>query len=1351
MIAPDNDSDTPKENQDGSSNSRRPLSGTLLHIARAIWIVLAVFSLGMFIIAIPQHIIYLSSNLPVETAAALMQLNMTVDMYVGYRLLHDVLLVLGYSITALAIFRSRSNDWMALFTSLGLIAFGVGVAPLESDISPLNSLAMYHPALEIPLALLQGAGLGMFLLIFYLFPDGMFVPRWTRPLAVFWGVWGASWTLFGNQAIHVADAPLLVRYFMRMFIPNVSQLEQIGYNMRQYGLWLVLALWFASGVIAQIYRHTHVSTTLQRRQTKWAVFGLVTAAIVYFTIRLLPPFLLTSLQDPGLFSLRFELFSLPFTTLALLLVPISFSISMQRYRLWDVDFLINRTLLYFGLTAAVVMFYVVVVLVVQIIFSSLYGMQSTLILILSTLGLAALFTPLRRVFQRFIDRRFFREKVSFRQAFTSFSSEVRTIIDLPELLRTLVHRTIEILYIHYGAVYLLDETGELEIGEARSLPADAPQEWTPKIEQLTRLRLGQVISQPKDPMFPLLVPLLSPQTSAAGNPSTGLLGVMALGPLRSGLHYDREDQALLLSLADQAGASIYVARLIAEAQQETERRLEAETHLETYRLSPAGQAEMLAQEILQQPETALPRIHDLADRAGLEPECAGQIAALPQALEAQDSTPLTLLAEGFNYLYQGQFTPQLVPIGLQSVTQGLERLVKMPGYLSSAGAQEMAAALNVYQTCLQVYQANSITEIIDYDAPCLVDAPDLQAAPPAEIDEAAPTEPGRPIQAVETTETAEDVPCGAVPTYLARLTRVLRELLPIAEALHAAERVDAPTDKLAYLARAVNDLRHVDHLARTDLGSVDQPVLEQIAGSWLVTITNTMSELQTSARIVCRLLTRHTWQGDIVSLALSLHNQGRGAALELRLNLAPSEDFSILDEAAHVERLAPGEETQVLLRVRPHLPPDTDHFRARFVLLYTDPRGPDQVENFADVVHLLVTGGDFMPIPNPYVVGTPLKTGSPLFFGRDDVVRFIKNNLDAGHRNNLVLIGQRRTGKTSLLKQLPDRLGDDILPVYLDGQTLGLDPGMPNFFLNLATEIAFALEDRGFEIESPALEDFQASPSQAFEHDFLERVFECIGERHLLIMFDEFEELETAVNRGALDPSVFGFLRHLIQHHENMSVIFCGTHRLEQLAADYWNILFNISLYQHIAFLEQEEALKLIQEPVASYNMKYDDLALDKIWRITAGHPYFLQLLCHNLVNLHNKNGRSYVTIADVNAALEEILASGEAHFVYIWTESSQPERLALTALSRLIPLNGQVTPAQVIDFFEERGLALDRQVVDDALHNLVLRDLIQQGVDGLASSALTGGDAYRWKLGLIGLWVEKYKSLSRVINEGAS
>jgi hypothetical protein len=192
------------------------------------------------------------------------------------------------------------------------------------------------------------------------------------------------------------------------------------------------------------------------------------------------------------------------------------------------------------------------------------------------------------------------------------------------------------------------------------------------------------------------------------------------------------------------------------------------------------------------------------------------------------------------------------------------------------------------------------------------------------------------------------------------------------------------------------------------------------------------------------------------------------------------------------------------------------------------------------------------------------------------------------------------------------------------------------------------------------------------------------------------------------------------------------------------DVLFNISLYRQIAFLEQPEALRLIQEPVAEYGMCYDDLALDKMWQVTAGHPYFLQLLCHSLVNRHNKTERNYVTVADVNAALEDILASGEAHFMYLWMEASPEERLVLAALSRMTPLTGRVTLVQVVDYLAERGVSLERRVISDALHRLTLRNVLT--TSGEADPAI--GEAYRWRLGLLGLWVEKYRSLSRVIEE---
>jgi hypothetical protein len=118
--------------------------------------------------------------------------------------------------------------------------------------------------------------------------------------------------------------------------------------------------------------------------------------------------------------------------------------------------------------------------------------------------------------------------------------------------------------------------------------------------------------------------------------------------------------------------------------------------------------------------------------------------------------------------------------------------------------------------------------------------------------------------------------------------------------------------------------------------------------------------------------------------------------------------------------------------------------------------------------------------------------------------------------------------------------------------------------------------------------------------------------------------------------------------------------------------------------------------------------------------------------------------VADVNAALEDILASGEAHFVYLWADSALEERLALTALSRMMPLTDQATPVQVLDYLAERGVTVERQSTSQALHRLALRDILSANTEADA----TLGESYRWKLGLLGLWVEKYKSLSRVVDE---
>jgi hypothetical protein len=248
----------------------------------------------------------------------------------------------------------------------------------------------------------------------------------------------------------------------------------------------------------------------------------------------------------------------------------------------------------------------------------------------------------------------------------------------------------------------------------------------------------------------------------------------------------------------------------------------------------------------------------------------------------------------------------------------------------------------------------------------------------------------------------------------------------------------------------------------------------------------------------------------------------------------------------------------------------------------------------------------------------------------------------------------------------------------------------------------------------------------------------------MLLLFDEFEELETRVDSGKLESTVFPFLRHLMQHSGDLGFIFVGTHRLEALSSDYWSIFFNIALYKHVTFLGEDAARELIVEPVAGAKtgLLYDDLAVDKMLRMTAGHPYFLQLACHALVNHANQERRGYLTIRDVDDVFEEMVELGEAHFAFLWDQSSPPERLVLASLSRLQGQEPTVTASQLDELLAGRGVTVGMQDAAEALRRLVERDVVRE---------LRGQPPrYGYKVELVRLWVERYKSLGRVVEEVA-
>jgi hypothetical protein len=711
----------------------------------------------------------------------------------------------------------------------------------------------------------------------------------------------------------------------------------------------------------------------------------------------------------------------------------------------------------------------------------------------------------------------------------------------------------------------------------------------------------------------------------------------------------------------------------------------------THRRSPVGRAEAALHLLRRARENLLSALHRLvAD----DDWAVTVLPHLPGLARDAGENTLADLAEGYYLVLTRPAVPR--------TAEGLRLLLAaLPTGESLAWGKEIR---NLYKGCLGALEANSVSRIAALRAPlggmgAALDHPDF---------------------------------------FLTNAVQVFAGLGQVGEVLRHYERLEMPEDKVVYLAQAAQVLGGYDRQVSTALARPEEAILVSIISGWLRVITRATQELRGRAQLEVALQTqRAVAVGDVV-LCLELHNVGRSPAINVRVAVLPGRGYGVVQGRTALEQLPARRTERVEVTVRPIV---RDQFRAEFAIRYSDQEGADRVQHFADRVQLVAVPEEFVVISNPYATGRPLGPGSSVFFGREDQFDFIRENLGKlGQENILVLVGQRRMGKTSLLRQLPAHLGEQYLPVFLDGQALAVEGGVAGLLYDVALEIVEVLAGQGIDGELPTLDDLAERPTHAFEKQFLPQVVQALDGRVLLLLFDEFEELEMRVRCGELPPTIFSYLRHLMQHSRDVAFLFAGTHRLEDLTADYWSILFNIALYRRVGTLDAGAARQLIVEPVQGYGLVYDDLAVDKMLRVTGGHPYFLQLLCYALVNLHNRERRNYLTIEDVNRTLVEIVGLGEAQLAFLWGESTPQEQAVLLALARLLSAGEPGTQGSIAGLLEEFGLRVSRAVIAEAIGQMVRREILQR--------AEQGANRYEFTVDLVRLWLEESKSLGLVAEE---
>lgn len=361
-------------------------------------------------------------------------------------------------------------------------------------------------------------------------------------------------------------------------------------------------------------------------------------------------------------------------------------------------------------------------------------------------------------------------------------------------------------------------------------------------------------------------------------------------------------------------------------------------------------------------------------------------------------------------------------------------------------------------------------------------------------------------------------------------------------------------------------------------------------------------------------------------------------------------------------------------------------------------------------------------IANPYIVGLPLSEDQQeIFVGRQDLITRVQQFLRDGHRTALLLYGQRRMGKTSLLQNLGRFLPSTIVPLFVDEQGTAYSTTYADHLYSIVRQMTrSAKTHRGLDFPPLSHEALAANPFIVFTDwlDAVEQVLDDHGKSMFLLMLDEIEVLKQMIDKGRLDvEDLLHLFRNLIQHRPKFKVLVAGSHALEELQ-DWASYLINMEVIK-IGCLSTEETLRLIERPVPHFNLHYHPEASQRIVKLTRGHPYLTQLLCHEIVigkNQQPTDQRNWVLPPDVEEAIPNALNVGNLFFANI--QKNQVDEQG-TALLQFLATQGEgaCVARSVLAYHVTGNLS-------QTLTRLQRRDLIEE-VDGY----------YRFSIELIRRW----------------
>ncbi|SRR5579884_2237795 len=424
------------------ADASHPSQRGLLTFVRIVWSLLVPSFLVLSSFFFPRYIELMqtvcttgsncSSYQPqLHTVQALQRLGLSLESYVW---ISATLLVISaliwWAVAAILAWKNFSH-WFALSVSL--------LAALQAtmDTRPPDFITPLPYVWQLVIMLFIAVVESVYPLLAVFFPDGKLAPRWTRWILI-------AWFSIGFPAVLLSTFPSLSPVWQTFF-------DRI-FSYCWYGCMFAV-------LVAQVYRYRHLYGPVERQQTKWVLFcGLL--VMLQQTVQYSLQWIFPVLAEPG--SL-FNMFYYVFLRAFLSLFSLSILMAMLRYRLWDIDVFINRTLVYGTLTVILVLVYAGLVMLIGILSPNIVGHTNNIAIVASTLVVAVLFQPLRRRLQRGIDRRFYRSKYDAAQVIASFSATLHDKADLAELKEHLLGVVDTAMQPTHASVWVRSQRSEGEI------------------------------------------------------------------------------------------------------------------------------------------------------------------------------------------------------------------------------------------------------------------------------------------------------------------------------------------------------------------------------------------------------------------------------------------------------------------------------------------------------------------------------------------------------------------------------------------------------------------------------------------------------------------------------------------------------------------------------------------------------------------------------------------------------------------------------------------------------------------------------------------------------------------------